>query len=255
MNDPNFVAKIGREQVGAKDIGRLGPGQWLNDEIINFWGAMLVDRAERCKAEAASTAKTAGPGKAVNGVMNGVNGKGKEKANDENLGRFGFPEPLHEIHYFNTFFYAQLESQGYEKARLSKWTKKVDIFSKDVVLIPINQGNSHWTCLAINFKKKRVEFYDSLGLRRDTVYVRLRDYINKEHIDKKKIPFDFHGWGDLFDEATPQQENGYDCGVFACMVMEALSRGEEVEDFVFDQSNMPYLRHRMLWEIGRQKLS
>jgi len=234
LNDRNFVAKAGKEQVTSKDIGRLGPGQWLNDEIINFFGAMLLDRADLWKS-----------------------GKGKQKASEDSdePGRFGFPEPLHNIHYFNTFFYTKLENPGYDKARLGKWTKKVDIFSKDVVLIPINQGNAHWTCAAINFRKKRIEFYDSLGLKRDAVYGRLREYLDKEHLDKKKKPFDFTDWVDLYDEEMPQQENGYDCGVFVCMVMEALSRGEEAEEFVFDQTNMPYIRQRLSWEIGREKLS
>jgi sentrin-specific protease 1 len=50
---------------------------------------------------------------------------------------------------------------------------------------------------------------------------------------------------------TPQQENGYDCGVFTCQFLEALSRGEEV--FNFSQRNMPYLRRRMIWEVGHAK--
>ncbi|KAG9039947.1 Smt3-specific protease [Tulasnella sp. JGI-2019a] len=243
LHDRNFAAKVGKEQVTSKDIGRLCPAQWLNDEIINFWGAMLMERAEQCKVEAANSATTGGKG------------KGKAVDTEEEPGRFGFPEPLHNIHYFNTYFYAKLEQQGYEKARLGKWTKKVDIFSKDVVLIPINQGNAHWTSATINFKKKRFEFYDSLGLARPQVFLRLRDYVDKEHIDKKKTPFDFSGWEDFYDPEMPQQENGYDCGMFVCMVMEGLSRGEEVDDWVFDQTSMPYLRQRVAWEIGRQKLS
>ena len=47
---------------------------------------------------------------------------------------------------------------------------------------------------------------------------------------------------------TPQQENGYDCGVFTCQFLESLSRGEE--SFIFTQKDMPYLRRRMIWEIG-----
>ncbi|KAG8857660.1 Smt3-specific protease [Tulasnella sp. 330] len=245
LHDRSFIAKAGKEQVTSKDISRLGPAQWLNDEIINFWGAMLVERAERCKLEAANSATTGGKGK----------GKAKAVDSEEEPGRFGFPEPLHDIHYFNTFFYAKLEQQGYEKSRLGKWTKKIDIFSKDVVLIPINQGNAHWTSAAINFKKKRIEFYDSLGLSRPIVFERLRNYMDMEHMDKKKTPFDFSGWVDFYTEEMPQQENGYDCGMFVCMVMEALSRGEEVDEFVFDQKNMPYLRQRVAWEIGREKLS
>lgn len=54
-------------------------------------------------------------------------------------------------------------------------------------------------------------------------------------------------------QKTPQQENGYDCGVFACQFLQALSRGEE-DDFGFTQVDMPYLRRRMIWEIGNAKL-
>ena len=51
---------------------------------------------------------------------------------------------------------------------------------------------------------------------------------------------------------TPQQENGYDCGVFTCQFLESLSRGEE--NFAFAQTNMAYLRRRMIWEIGHARL-
>jgi sentrin-specific protease 1 len=40
---------------------------------------------------------------------------------------------------------------------------QVDLFSKDVVLIPINHNNAHWTAAAINFRKKRIEAYDSMS--------------------------------------------------------------------------------------------
>ncbi|KAG8951300.1 Smt3-specific protease [Tulasnella sp. 424] len=250
MHDRGFSAKVGREMVTAKDIGRLGPASWLNDEIINLWGAMIMERAEKHKKAAKAGAAD------ING---GVNGKGKERAapddEDSDPGRFGYPEPLSDVHYFNTFFFQKLENEGYEKARLGKWTKSIDIFSKDIILIPVNLGNAHWTCAAINMKKKRIEYYDSMGSQRPKVYQILRDYLEKEHKAKKSKSFNFDGWQNYWSEETPQQENGYDCGVFTCMFMEGLSRGEEAEDFVFEQSNMPYLRLRMLYEIGRGKLS
>jgi hypothetical protein len=46
---------------------------------------------------------------------------------------------------------------------------------------------------------------------------------------------------------TPQQENGYDCGVFTCQFLASLARGEET--FNFCQANMGYIRRRMIWEI------
>lgn len=81
----------------------------------------------------------------------------------------------------------------------------------------------------------------------------LRSYVDDEHRNKKKKPFDFSGWEDYVMDNAPQQENGFDCGVFTCQTLEALSRGEE--EFNFSQKNMPYLRQRMIWEIGRAKLS
>ncbi|KAI0359160.1 cysteine proteinase [Trametes cingulata] len=217
------ISKCAREQVSHEDISRLRPCQWLNDEIINFYGQLILTRAEESKEN---------PG------ANGTAGSGRKK-------------PLN-AHYFSTFFWSKLKGQGYQKARLSKWTKKIDIFSKDVILIPVNHNNAHWTAAAINFRKKRIESYDSMGMERGQVFKLLRQYLDEEHRDKKKKPFDFTGWQDYILPDTPQQENGYDCGVFTCQFLEALSRGEE--DFPFSQANMPYLRRKMVWEIGHAKL-
>jgi sentrin-specific protease 1 len=47
---------------------------------------------------------------------------------------------------------------------------QIDIFSKDVILIPVNHNNSHWTGAAINFRRKRIESYDSMNLDRHQVF-------------------------------------------------------------------------------------
>jgi sentrin-specific protease 1 len=78
-------------------------------------------------------------------------------------------------------------------------------------------------------------------------------YLDKEHRDKKSAPFDYEGWTDFLATDTPQQENGYDCGVFTCQAMENLSRGVPVP-FDFTQRNMPYLRKRMILEITNECL-
>ncbi|TRM61417.1 hypothetical protein BD626DRAFT_77397 [Schizophyllum amplum] len=225
MRKRGVVAKFAREQVSDQDLSRLRPGQWLNDEVINFYGAMILGRSE-------AAAKNKGK---ENGAVNGAAGK----------------KPLN-IHYFNSFFWSKLVNEGYEKGRLARWTKKIDLFSKDVVIMPINHSNTHWTSAAINFRRKRIEYYDSLGSRSTMVYKTLRAYVDAEHRNKKKKPFDFTGWEDFFDDSAPQQENAFDCGVFSCQFMEAISRGEET--WSFEQKNMPYLRRRMIWEIGNAKL-
>ncbi|KZW02050.1 cysteine proteinase [Exidia glandulosa HHB12029] len=209
------IAKCAREAVNSTDISRMRPGQWLNDEIINFYGAMILERSTG------------------------------SKENHKGLGK------LMKVHYFSTFFWPKL-NEGYAKSKLNRWTKKIDIFSKDVILIPVNHGNAHWTAAAINFRRKRIESYDSMGMKRANVLSMLRKYLELEHQDKRKKPFDFTGWTDYVSDDTPQQENCYDCGVFTCQFLETLSRGEE--DFAFTQKDMPYLRRRMVWEIGRASL-
>lgn len=55
-------------------------------------------------------------------------------------------EGLPSIYVFNTFFYPTLMKFGH--SRLKRWTKQVDIFSKDFVLVPVHLG-MHW-CLAVS---------------------------------------------------------------------------------------------------------
>ncbi|KAJ7783556.1 cysteine proteinase [Mycena maculata] len=222
LNKRGIISKYAKEQVGDQDILRLKPRQWLNDEVINFYGALILGRSDSCKE---------------NPTTNGNSVKGKK--------------PL-DVHYFSTFFWTKLEKEGYEKGRLAKWTKKIDIFSKDAILIPVNHANIHWTGAAINFRKKRIESYDSMHDDRGRVFKLLRQYVDLEHRNKKKTPFDFSGWEDYTSDDTPRQENGFDCGVFTCQFLESLSRGEE--SFNFSQKDIPYLRRRMIWEIGNATL-
>jgi len=52
---------------------------------------------------------------------------------------------------------------------------QIDLFSKDVVLIPVNHGNAHWTAAAINFRNKRFESYDSMDMAKEKVF-RVRSF-------------------------------------------------------------------------------
>ena len=54
---------------------------------------------------------------------------------------------------FNTFFYPKLRSSGYSAVR--RWTKKMDIFSKDILLVPVHLG-VHW-CLSVSLNDQNCE--------------------------------------------------------------------------------------------------
>ena len=109
------ISKTGREQVADKDIARLRPNQWLNDEIINFYGQLILSRSESRK-ENSMPAFSDGH---INGLVNGLKGKGKAVEKKAPL----------DVHYFSTFFWSKLTGEGYDKGRLAKWTKKVIFYS------------------------------------------------------------------------------------------------------------------------------
>lgn len=96
LNKRGVVAKVARLQITDADLSRLRPGTWLNDEIVNFYGQLILERSE------------ANP--RSKGVKNGAR-------SEKNM--------ILNVHYFNSFFFTKLSLEGYERGRLGKWTKKV----------------------------------------------------------------------------------------------------------------------------------
>ncbi|TEB35225.1 cysteine proteinase [Coprinellus micaceus] len=200
--DEKFVKSRERQVVFA-DIYRLNPREWLNDEVINFYGALINARAEASAKGGA-------------GVDVGK-GRGKPLQWRSTLARSSGRSSL---------------GTGTRRASWIRWTKK---------------AKTHWTAGAVNFGKKRFESYDSMGIAKEDVTKLLRHYVRKEHEKKKGKPFNFDGgFSFALKQDIPQQDNGFDCGVFTCQFIEMTLR--------FTQENMPYLRRRMVWEIAHTKL-
>lgn len=85
----------------------------------------------------------------------------------------------------------------------------------------------------------------------------MREYIEAEHLDKKKEPLaDIDDWETMFNAKTPQQDNGSDCGVFSCQTLEAVARGRDLKNdtFGFKAQDMSTIRKMMIYELGTQKL-
>ena len=170
-----------------------------------------------------------------------------ERANNE-------PDRYPKVHVFNTFFYPALSSRGYQGVR--RWSKKFDVFAKDYIIIPVHLG-MHWCCSVIDIKRKRFLYYDSLHGGNSKCLRLLREYIEQESLDKKKVELDTSDWTAAApnvpntNQDIPAQENGFDCGVFTCMFMEFTAREESFE---FRQKHMPYIRTRIASEILNAKL-
>ncbi|XP_069042831.1 sentrin-specific protease 1 [Lepisosteus oculatus] len=195
-----------RLTITRKDLQTLSHLNWLNDEVINFYMNMLVERSKR-------------PG-------------------------------LPSVHTFNTFFYPKLRNAGFPAVR--RWTKKVDIFSVDILLVPIHLG-VHWCLAVVDFRKKSIVYFDSMGGSNDEACRLLLQYLQQESRDKRNKELNTSGWVVQSKKRNeiPQQMNGSDCGMFTCKYADYITKDKPI---TFTQKHMPYFRRRMVWEILNRKL-
>ena len=169
---------------------------------------------------------------------------------------------------FNTFFYSRLMEKGFSAVK--RWTKKVDLFSYSVLLIPVHLG-MHWCLAVVDVDRKNITYYDSMGgnneVRQTDSFITdqiiittsqacvkaLAAYLEEEHQDKNKNkpPLDTSDWSKVIAKKIPQQMNGSDCGMFTCKFAEYKSRRAR---FTFSQKDMPYFRRRMVYEIVKNTL-
>ncbi|KAK0171912.1 hypothetical protein PV328_005301 [Microctonus aethiopoides] len=159
-------------------------------------------------------------------------------------GKNDFPS----VYAMNTFFYPKLLSGGH--ASLKRWTRKVDIFAQDIVVVPIHLG-MHWCMSIIDFRDKSIRYYDSMGGENIKCLVALRQYLVDEYRDKKKQSYDTKDWVLESMNDIPQQMNGSDCGVFSCTFAEYICANKKL---TFTQDDMPYFRNKMVYEILNVKL-
>lgn len=119
-----YIEKF-RIPIGTSDLFRVRPGLWLNDEVINFYMNMIVDRSK------------------------------KEHPNE--------PQKIlvHNTFFFPQLSKGGYKSVSRWAKRLGVFGE--DLLKLDYMFVPVHVSKTHW-CLAVaNFKLKRFEYYDSLG--------------------------------------------------------------------------------------------
>ena len=198
-----------RVHITRTDLFGLTGENWINDKIVEMYMQMVAKRSVTNRCF-------------------------------RNLGK---PR----IYCMSTFFFLNLIMRGAEA--VSKWTKDVDIFSFDVILIPIHL-EMHWCVATVDFRAPGVFYYDSMGGHNMPALSAILEYLRQEHIKKKGSELDLAKFAKEIADC-PQQQNGADCGIFACKVVDFISREAPVN---FSQEDMPYFRKRMIWEIVKQQL-
>ena len=138
----------------------------------------------------------------------------------------------------------------YNYKNVKRWSKKVpgkDVFNLKYIVCPINLDNLHWTSAVIFVEEKKIQYYDSMG---GTIHAKLEGllrYLKDEHKAKKGAEMDTSEW-ELVPCAsdTPQQRNGFDCGVFTCMFADFVSKDCPL---VFSQDHIDQCRERIALSI------
>ncbi|XP_060226873.1 sentrin-specific protease 2-like [Meriones unguiculatus] len=154
------------------------------------------------------------------------------------------------LHAFNTFFYTKLKSGGYRSVR--RWTRAVNIFAKELILVPVHLG-MHWSLAVTDLRKKSIVYMDSTGQKRPDILELLFCYLREESKARRNSDLSPVEWKQhsMSAEEIPQQLNGGDCGVFACKYADYISRGQPI---TFSQQHMPLFRKKMVWEILHKRL-
>ena len=106
---PLTYPKVGKKKTTVEwsDLERLDEGEFLNDNLISFYLRYLEQRLEEER-----------------------------------------PELAKRVYFFNTFFFATLTSAHKGRKRFNyegvqKWTRSVDLFTYDYIVVPINE-QAHW---------------------------------------------------------------------------------------------------------------
>ncbi|KAI9399517.1 hypothetical protein POPTR_002G105700v4 [Populus trichocarpa] len=159
------------------------------------------------------------------------------------------PEEKHRYHFFNSFFFRKLADLDKDPSsvkdgraaflRVHKWTRKVDIFGKDYIFIPVN-FNLHWSLLVICHPGEVAGVKDEDTSKSVIVPCILHlDSIKGTHAGLKNLvqSYLWEEWKvrqkDTSEDMSskflnlrfvplelPQQENSFDCGLFLLHYLE-----------------------------------
>jgi len=170
-------------------------------------------------------------------------------------------ERRNKVHIFNTYFMAKMRKlfsdskndftrfeQVYEK--MERWTRKIDLFEKDFILIPVND-NEHWNMVVLCHPSKffskdsnlpLVIYLDSLCRMEDT-YARMvyhffaeeaRAKKKEESIIKSKLGRLQNSGFPYYQPMVPKQSNWTDCGLYLLKYTELFA---ESESFILDDTD------------------
>jgi sentrin-specific protease 1 len=171
-------------------------------------------------------------------VMNKKSFSGLRKStylNDEVINFYGRllkqADKSNQYFYFSTHFYATLRYCGklvMESTRV--FFTNVNVFEKNKIFIPVHIIPNHWALVVVDFVSHSISYYDSMYFPMAGKKI-LNDILQWLIFASSicGVAFDKKYWS-TFEGAPgiPQQNNGFDCGVFVILFMDFISRNRSV---------------------------
>jgi len=213
----------GRLAMYADDIVRFSNCGWLNNSVIDRSLAMFMQHLQACYLK-----------------------------NPEDI-----RIKQYQIFYTGLMFdirpYEQNTKIFYDYMYQENWYKHFeDLFDKEFLVYPTNMTQEHWFLIVVFLKKKEILYYDSCGYDQ----LSYLDFVEKSLVDEAKarnrLDFTQTFKKSKFTQ-TPQQKNGYDCGVFMIMMINFLIDGIPFSEL--RQEDMPVYRLVLACDIIRQRMN
>lgn len=130
------------------------------------------------------------------------------------------------LYAFNTDFFTSFSNYGY--SRIHRWTKNVDIFSKERLFIPIYfKSNRMWSLINVNFQDQSIRYYDSVGsgYQGGIKYQKLiLKYLKLEYLEKKRKFFCTTRWKYINVNSLHHGFKFWDSGLFVCLTAHHFAR-------------------------------
>ncbi|EHA98415.1 Sentrin-specific protease 3 [Heterocephalus glaber] len=181
-----FRVSYKRHVLTMDDLGTLYGQNWLNDQVMNTYGDLVMDTV---------------------------------------------PE---KVLFFNSFFYDKLHTKGYDGVK--RWTKNVDIFNKELLLIPIHL-EVHWSLIFVDVRQGTITYFDSQRTLNRHCPKHIAKYLQAEAVKKDQLDFP-QGWKGSFKMNVARQNNDSDCGTSVLQHCKHLALSQP---FSFTQQDMPKL--------------
>lgn len=156
-----------------------------------------------------------------------------------------------EVFGWTTHFFTTLQERGYQG--VARWLKrkKLNVAEKAIIFVPINILGTHWALAVVDNTAKSISYMDSLASSGNLPALEtIREYMVQEG-KKHNLLVDFYSYTLHPRARTPQQLNGYDCGVFTCQCARYLAKKRGL---LYGQKDMKTIRRRMAYEIISKKL-